>query len=673
MVTPASYVFPSLGRTAPLAAERFFSSDKIPDNDKGDVAVRRSPARFAADIRRTRSTEEMDDVAWENTDEPGFKRERSHSRWGVADSTRRVRPQRDRGGNQPRHSNGDYNGREGTQYFNRQNLKTGAYFNKNNRGKYAERNQQDQRTGNHSVNNPNASTSKDSQLSATERLTTLMAQLREMAPKETSPSTAAAAASERTGSVEPLIPSLRQQKPEGRTPGNLPLSKPVRPFLFRPPTSQDKPERMGDDYRRTGYQVPQRQRPNQQRNDQNRHNQSNTPRQRTFRDDMEFLEGRQRRTEDMRKANEAQVDETRVVTLPGGRVGLDLTQTSAFFRIKVDEIQNKLRTMGFASEEINGKEFTIDTDTLELLAMEFGIETVRGEEEIVVDSEELLIKQRRADDAVTFPPRPPVVCIMGHVDHGKTTLMDALRRRSMAQKNPTLKTNTSKQKTKKNSASASTDVAGTEAGGITQIISAFQVEVEGQDNKVTFLDTPGHAAFKSMRQSGSHAADVIVLVVAADDGVSEQTIEILDFYKSIVKGSHGGISMVIALNKIDKPGIDVAEAQTRIENQLLEQGIFCEGMKGESEYGPPVQVIPTSGLTGEGLDDLMDGLILQSEVMDLRADQEAHAEGIVMDARMEKGLGVVVDCIVRWGSVKKGDYIVSGTQASRVRMLKDGK
>jgi len=130
--------------------------------------------------------------------------------------------------------------------------------------------------------------------------------------------------------------------------------------------------------------------------------------------------------------------------------------------------------------------------------------------------------------------------------------------------------------------------------------------------------------------------------------------------------------MMVALNKIDKPGIDVDEARRRIENQLLEHGILCEGMPGTSEYGPPVQVIPTSGLTGHGLDDLIEGLVLQSEVMDLRADHEACAEGIVMDARIEKGLGVVADCIIRWGSMEKGDIVVSGTQASRVRLLKDG-
>ncbi|KAL3896564.1 MAG: hypothetical protein SGARI_007136, partial [Bacillariaceae sp.] len=249
--------------------------------------------------------------------------------------------------------------------------------------------------------------------------------------------------------------------------------------------------------------------------------------------------------------------------------------------------------------------FLVDVDMMELLAMEFGIETERSEENAVLDADEMLMQQRRVDDVAKFHSRAPVVTILGHVDHGKTTLMDALRRQSQTQSQSGGKKKGSKQKQQ-----APGSVAGTEAGGITQVISAFQVALENQDNRVTFLDTPGHAAFSAMRQSGSHAADVIVLVIAADDGISPQTVEIIDTYKSIVKGSsESGISMVVALNKIDKPGIDREEAKMRIENQLLEHGIIAEGMnysESELEFGQPVQVIPTSGLTGQGLDELME-------------------------------------------------------------------
>lgn len=260
-----------------------------------------------------------------------------------------------------------------------------------------------------------------------------------------------------------------------------------------------------------------------------------------------------------------------------------------------------------------------------------------------------------------------------HVDHGKTTLMDALRRRTGPGAG---KKKSTKSKGKKQQKGVSGgDVAGTEAGGITQVISAFQVPLDGEKDAITFLDTPGHAAFSAMRQSGSHAADILVLVIAADDGVSPQTVEIINFYKSIVKDSNGGISMVVAMNKIDKPGIDIEESKRRIENQLLEHGIIPEGVgsHGESEFGSPVQFFPISAKNGEGLDNLIEGLSLQSEVMDLRADDSARAEGIVMDARVEQGLGVVADCIIRWGSIKRSDVVVSGTHTGKVRILKDGK
>mmetsp|Transcript_2439 Transcript_2439/g.5684 ORF Transcript_2439/g.5684 Transcript_2439/m.5684 type:complete len:1008 (+) Transcript_2439:171-3194(+) len=390
--------------------------------------------------------------------------------------------------------------------------------------------------------------------------------------------------------------------------------------------------------------------------------------QQVFRADIDFLEGRRGRLE--RDKAPGEVSET-VVTLPGKAVSL--TDLSALFRVKVGDLERKLRSMG---ERVpKNEEYVVDVDMMELLAMEFRIDCQRSEYKEAAESEDILISQRRVgDEGISLPPRPPVVCIMGHVDHGKTTLMDALRRRSVGGQQGTAKKvkKSKKKKGKKDAPGASSDVAGTEAGGITQIISAFQVAMEGQDMPVTFLDTPGHAAFRSMRQSGSHAADVIVLVVAADDGISEQTIEILDFYKAIVTGSEGGISLVVALNKIDKPGIDVDEAQRRIEGQLMEHGITPESMgSGYSEYGAPVQVIPTSGLTGVGLDDLMEGLLLQSEVMDLRADEEAEAEGIIMDAAMEKGLGAVATAIIRWGNMKPGDVVVSGDQIGRVRILRD--
>ena len=392
--------------------------------------------------------------------------------------------------------------------------------------------------------------------------------------------------------------------------------------------------------------------------------------------------------EEKRESQTHAVEDGKTIMLPLREA--TVTELSALFRVKIDKLLNMLKALG---ERPRAEDHLVDLDVMELLAMELGLEPVRSSRRRTKpDDDKNLLLQRRAgaeadsenEGAVaqaeaydSLPPRPPVVCIMGHVDHGKTTLMDALRQKSKGNLVANTSAKKSKSKKGKKAQSANDDaVAGTEAGGITQVISAFQVPLDNQENAVTFLDTPGHAAFRAMRESGSNAADVIVLVVAADDGVSAQTVEIINFYKSIVKGAGGGgISMVVAMTKIDKHGIDINESRQRIENQLLEHGILSEsfGSSGESEYGPPVQVIPVSGLTGEGLDDLIEGLVLQSEVMDLRADEKAQAEGIVMDTRMEKGVGVVADCIIRWGSLERGNIIVSGVHSGKVKALKDSK
>lgn len=211
---------------------------------------------------------------------------------------------------------------------------------------------------------------------------------------------------------------------------------------------------------------------------------------------------------------------------------------------------------------------------------------------------------------------------------------------------PTKKGNKSKKNKKKGNnqnANSISNVAGTEAGGITQVVSAFQVQLPGttaNDGKkgdvsaVTFLDTPGHAAFKAMRQSGSNGADVIVLVIAADDGVSNQTIEIIDMYKSIARAQPGSISMVVAMTKVDRPGVDINQSMMRIENQLMEHEIYSSNLSNsDSEFGG-VEIFPVSGITGEGLDDLIEGLVLHSEIMDLRACQESRAEGLIIDAKV---------------------------------------
>jgi translation initiation factor IF-2 len=380
------------------------------------------------------------------------------------------------------------------------------------------------------------------------------------------------------------------------------------------------------------------------------------------------------------------------VILPSFQISLP--EASSLFRTKTSTLIDLLRGMGEDMPGVDEDSWMLSPDALGMLALELGITFENATVKNAVVDDEALLMQRRAAATIapetvvvnttptyeSYPHRPPVVCIMGHVDHGKTTLMDALRRRASGADDGGKTKKKSKDKKREKGTKGPKhpgDVAGTEAGGITQVISAFQIPLTQEASKapaVTFLDTPGHAAFTAMRQSGSDAADIIVLVVAADDGVSEQTIEILDFYKSIVKeAGSGGISLVVAMNKIDKPGVELEESTLRIQSQLLEHGVLTEGMPSDNsgDYGPAVQMIPVSGLTGAGLDDLIEGIALQSEIMDLRAPVDTRAEGIVMDARVDKGVGIVADCIIRWGSIQKGDVVVSGTSKGKVRLLKD--
>lgn len=351
---------------------------------------------------------------------------------------------------------------------------------------------------------------------------------------------------------------------------------------------------------------------------------------------------------------DSQEDDGKEVLLPNRN--MTILQLSSIFRVQKDKIVTILRDLGeslpHGSEQDSHK---IDTDMAELIALELGLDPIREKrDKCSMEAAEMRMKRQAQEDDVTssnediyakFPARPPVVTIMGHVDHGKTTLMDRLRHKA-AEAMGLNSTGKKKNKAKKNKKSGKSkgdedtvgNIAGTEAGGITQVISAFQVRLpnvnESDIDTVTFLDTPGHAAFKAMRQSGSNGADVIVLVVAADDGVSPQTIEIINMYKNIARAQPGSISMVVAMTKIDKPGIDINESLTRIENQLMEQEIFSERVATSSCEFDAVPIFPLSGITGDGVDQLIEGLILQSEIMDLRACKESRAEGIIIDAKV---------------------------------------
>jgi translation initiation factor IF-2 len=265
---------------------------------------------------------------------------------------------------------------------------------------------------------------------------------------------------------------------------------------------------------------------------------------------------------------------------------------------------------------------SIDPDTAQLVIEEFGHKMVRVSESDV----ENVIETARDEDA-DLRPRAPVVTIMGHVDHGKTSLLDALRK---------------------------TNVVAGEAGGITQHIGAYQITTEG-GHRITFLDTPGHAAFTSMRARGAQVTDIVILVVAADDSVMPQTVEAINHAKA------AGVPMIVAINKIDRPGADPQKVRT----QLLQHEVVVEAMSGE------VLDVEVSAKTGEGLDKLVDSIVLQAEFLELKSNPNRPAEGAVIEAKLDVGRGPVATVLVQRGTLKLGDIFVVGEQWGRVRALMD--
>jgi translation initiation factor IF-2 len=286
--------------------------------------------------------------------------------------------------------------------------------------------------------------------------------------------------------------------------------------------------------------------------------------------------------------------------------------------VKAIDIIKKLISMGMMVTLTQ----SIDYETAAIVAAEFGWEVQNTALNV---SDILSHEEERAEDIVT---RPPVVTIMGHVDHGKTTLLDALRK---------------------------TNVAGGEAGGITQHIGAYKVKTER--GVVVFLDTPGHEAFTQMRARGAEVTDVVVLVVAADDGVKPQTIE------AIRHAQAAKVPIIVAINKIDKPGAD----PSRVKTELMNYNIISE------EFGGDSIMVPVSAKQGKNLDLLLENILIQSEVLDLKANPSLRASGVVIEARLDKGRGPIATVIVKQGTLRAGDAIVSGEVHGRIRNLNDDR
>ncbi len=303
------------------------------------------------------------------------------------------------------------------------------------------------------------------------------------------------------------------------------------------------------------------------------------------------------------------------VTLPEeitvGDLAMKLKMTAA-------EVIKKL----FALGQMATVNETLDFETAEIVATELG---AKVKKEVVVTIEDRIIDDSDDTDE-NLEARDPVVVVMGHVDHGKTSLLDAIRH---------------------------TSVTATEAGGITQHIGAYRVEINGQ--RITFLDTPGHAAFTSMRARGAQATDIAVLVVAADDGIMPQTIEAINHAKA------AGVTVIVAINKMDKPDVH----PERILQQLTEYELVPE------EWGGETICVPVSAVTGQGIETLLESILLVAEMKELKANPNRAAKGIVIEARLDKGRGPIATLLVQNGTLRSGDIIVAGTAVGRVRAMVD--
>ncbi len=326
---------------------------------------------------------------------------------------------------------------------------------------------------------------------------------------------------------------------------------------------------------------------------------------------------RESEAERLKRIEAERAKKTLVITVPEEITVGDL---AAMLKRTAAEVIKKLFSLGMMAT-VNQ---VIDYDTAEIVATELG---AKVKKEVVITIEERIIDDHE-DNAEDLLPRSPVVCVMGHVDHGKTSLLDAIK---------------------------NTSVTETEAGGITQHLGAYRVNLNGQE--ITFLDTPGHAAFTAMRARGAMATDIAILVVAADDGIMPQTVEAINHAKA------AGVSIVVAINKMDKPGATT----DKIMQQLTEYELIPE------EWGGDIICVPVSAKTKMNIDTLLESVLLVAEMKELKANPNRAGKGIVIEARLDKGRGPVATLLVQNGTLKSGDIIVAGTAVGRVRVMTDDK
>ncbi|MCT3479146.1 translation initiation factor IF-2 [Lactobacillus delbrueckii subsp. bulgaricus] len=306
-------------------------------------------------------------------------------------------------------------------------------------------------------------------------------------------------------------------------------------------------------------------------------------------------------------------------------VGMNAQDLGKILHREPAEIVKKLFMLGIMINQNR----SLDKDTIELLAADYGIEAVEKVHEDISDIDNIFAQEmEESKNSENQVVRPPVVTIMGHVDHGKTTLLDRLRH---------------------------TRVSEHEAGGITQNIGAYQVRIN--DRLITFLDTPGHAAFSSMRARGAEITDIVVLIVAADDGVMPQTIEAIDHAKS------AGVPIIVAINKMDRPGANPAH----VTEQLMQYELIPEN------YGGSTIFVNISAKTGMGIDELLENIILEADMLELKADPKQKSIGTVVEARLSRGKGPVADVLIQQGTLRVGDPIVVGDTFGRVRTMTNDK